>query len=192
MTIFTLLWATVWARKHMSIRRRRAYATDRTLADTNRRYRLLSTPLFFMQTALGIAPLWSQSDWLLPIHNSETFRWLGILLITLGTLLYFSALKFLGDNYSPCFDSHLPRTHVTGGPYRLIRHPMYLGKVIVGAGFVLLSGTGWFVPALLWLIAEMIRSIKNEERTLGKELPGYLEYKLRTSAIVPTLAINRP
>jgi protein-S-isoprenylcysteine O-methyltransferase Ste14 len=62
------------------------------------------------------------------------------------------------------------------GPYRLVRHPGYLGNLIGCIGQPLLFGSWWaFVPALSTIIAFVIRTAL-EDRTLQKELNGYAEY----------------
>jgi protein-S-isoprenylcysteine O-methyltransferase Ste14 len=67
----------------------------------------------------------------------------------------------------------------TGGPYRYLRHPMYLGVIIMVSGFPLALGS-WYalIPALLVVILFIIRTAL-EDRTLQKELTGYREYAQR-------------
>jgi protein-S-isoprenylcysteine O-methyltransferase Ste14 len=62
------------------------------------------------------------------------------------------------------------------GPYRLIRHPGYLGNLIGCLGQPLLFGSWWvFIPAVLTIIAFVIRTAL-EDKTLRKELAGYSDY----------------
>jgi protein-S-isoprenylcysteine O-methyltransferase Ste14 len=62
------------------------------------------------------------------------------------------------------------------GPYRLVRHPGYLGNVIGCIGQPLLFGSWWaFIPAILTIIAFVIRTAL-EDKTLQAELPGYTKY----------------
>ena len=69
---------------------------------------------------------------------------------------------------------------VTGGPYRLIRHPGYAGGLL---GYVLipvLLDSLWaFIPAGL-LAAVMVVRTALEDRTLQAELPGYAAYAQKT------------
>jgi protein-S-isoprenylcysteine O-methyltransferase Ste14 len=65
---------------------------------------------------------------------------------------------------------------ITSGPYRFVRHPMYLGVMIMSLAMPLLLGSGWaLIPGLLNIILFVIRT-SLEDRTLLKELPGYPEY----------------
>jgi protein-S-isoprenylcysteine O-methyltransferase Ste14 len=65
---------------------------------------------------------------------------------------------------------------VTGGPYRHVRHPMYLGLILLFPCMVLFLGSWWaLVPAVLIAVLMVIRTAL-EDRTLQAELPGYGEY----------------
>ncbi|MCC7513034.1 MAG: isoprenylcysteine carboxylmethyltransferase family protein, partial [Anaerolineae bacterium] len=69
---------------------------------------------------------------------------------------------------------------VDSGPYRLVRHPGYLGSVIGDLGIPLLLGSYWaLIPALLTVGAVFVRAAL-EDKTLQDELPGYIEYARRT------------
>lgn len=62
------------------------------------------------------------------------------------------------------------------GPYRLVRHPGYLGNLIGCLGQPLMFGSWWsFIPAILTIIVFVIRT-SLEDKTLQKELNGYAEY----------------
>jgi protein-S-isoprenylcysteine O-methyltransferase Ste14 len=62
------------------------------------------------------------------------------------------------------------------GPYRIVRHPGYLGNLIGCLGQPLLFGSWWtFNPAVLTIIAFTIRTAL-EDKTLQEELDGYSDY----------------
>lgn len=62
------------------------------------------------------------------------------------------------------------------GPYRLVRHPGYLGNLIGCLGQPLLFGSWWaFIPAILTILAFVIRTTL-EDKTLQEELNGYSDY----------------
>ncbi len=68
---------------------------------------------------------------------------------------------------------------VTGGPYRYVRHPMYVGIVLLFPCMTLFLGSWWaLVPASLIAMLFVIRTAL-EDRTLQAELPGYAEYAQR-------------
>lgn len=62
------------------------------------------------------------------------------------------------------------------GPYRLVRHPGYMGNLIGCIGQPMLFGSWWVViPAALTIIAFVIRTAL-EDKTLQDELDGYVDY----------------
>lgn len=69
---------------------------------------------------------------------------------------------------------------ITSGPYTLVRHPMYLGMIVMYI-FTPLALGSWLavIPALLY-IPVLIFRILDEEDTLARELDGYKEYMQKT------------
>jgi protein-S-isoprenylcysteine O-methyltransferase Ste14 len=69
---------------------------------------------------------------------------------------------------------------VASGPYRFVRHPMYLGTVIGFPAAALVLGSAWaLIPAMLLVALFAWRTVL-EERTLRQELTGYDEYTRNT------------
>ena len=76
---------------------------------------------------------------------------------------------------------------VTGGPYSLMRNPMYFGSLLLGSGFILMVWPFWSLP--IFVIAFHFRfrqQIMKEEKylseTFGKE---YEEYAARVPRLFP-------
>ncbi len=68
----------------------------------------------------------------------------------------------------------------TKGPYRFIRHPMYLGTVIYGVAFPLFLESYWaLIPGCIVIGLFVIRTAL-EDRFLTENLPGYREYVRQT------------
>jgi protein-S-isoprenylcysteine O-methyltransferase Ste14 len=67
-------------------------------------------------------------------------------------------------------------TTVTSGPYRFVRHPMYVGVILMSLGMPLLLGS-WIalIPGVLNLVLFVVRT-SLEDRMLQSELPGYKDY----------------
>ena len=73
----------------------------------------------------------------------------------------------------------------TGGPYRLVRHPLYSGYVLTETGYVLENPS--VRNACLFGIVMLVQAIRivEEERTLGED-PAYQDYCRQVrSRIVP-------
>jgi protein-S-isoprenylcysteine O-methyltransferase Ste14 len=63
----------------------------------------------------------------------------------------------------------------TFGPYRLVRHPMYAGYVIVHIGFLLAAPSLWNLGLLSATFVVMLYRISAEERVLMHD-PAYREF----------------
>jgi len=69
---------------------------------------------------------------------------------------------------------------VADGPYRIVRHPMYAATVPMLLCLPLAMGSYFALPLALPLIALLVYRLRDEERLLLAELPGYAEYCRRT------------
>jgi protein-S-isoprenylcysteine O-methyltransferase Ste14 len=67
----------------------------------------------------------------------------------------------------------------TSGPYRYVRHPMYVGVILCAFCIPILLGSWWaLIPGTLWAMLFVGRTAL-EDRTLKKELEGYRKYAER-------------
>lgn len=73
------------------------------------------------------------------------------------------------------------RGHVvaTGGPYRVVRHPGYVGSILAYLGTSVLLGSFWAILLGVLMAVLMVVRTALEDRTLQAELPGYKEYTQR-------------
>jgi protein-S-isoprenylcysteine O-methyltransferase Ste14 len=69
---------------------------------------------------------------------------------------------------------------MTGGPYRIVRHPAYLGQVISLLGMPFFLDSLWTLIGVAGGIAVIIIRTAIEDRTLHAELEGYREFASRT------------
>jgi protein-S-isoprenylcysteine O-methyltransferase Ste14 len=68
----------------------------------------------------------------------------------------------------------------TGGPYRIVRHPGYLGMILYNLATPLFLGSLWaLIPAAAITAAFIVRT-GMEDKTLQKKLAGYAAYAERT------------
>jgi protein-S-isoprenylcysteine O-methyltransferase Ste14 len=96
-----------------------------------------------------------------------------------GVLLVF--MVFRENTYtSSVIEVNAGQTVVSTGPYRLVRHPMYAGMLIMGLATPLLLGSYWAALFLLpgWVLLGI--RILAEERFLSERLSGYKEYMTAT------------
>ncbi len=109
----------------------------------------------------------------------------GDLMLGAGLLFAIASVAFLGRCFGVLPDV---RGLVTRGPYRLVRHPLYLGELTAALGIVV--GAERWAPALgAWLVClglQLVRT-KYEERSLRAEFPEYAPYADRTKRLIPGL-----
>ena len=65
---------------------------------------------------------------------------------------------------------------ISSGLYRLVRHPMYTGNVILMLGVPLALGSYWGLIFVIPGLIVLILRIRDEEDLLAHELSGYREY----------------
>jgi protein-S-isoprenylcysteine O-methyltransferase Ste14 len=91
-------------------------------------------------------------------------------------------LPYLGRSFSLMSEA---RGLVTGGPYRIVRHPLYVVEELAAiAGFI----EAFSLAAALLLavqIAFQIRRILNEEAVLAASFPDYARYRATTARAIP-------
>ena len=112
-------------------------------------------------------------------------RALGVALAILGVLLLLGGGLRLGAHLTP-----LPYPK-NGGPlretgaYRLVRHPMYGGGILVAVGWALWR-QGWLTLAYAGILLVFLSvKIRREERWLIEKHPGYADYRRRVRKLIP-------
>lgn len=100
---------------------------------------------------------------------------LGEILVILGYFLIF--LVFRENAFaSAIIEVTADQKVITTGPYSVVRHPLYVGGLIMMLGTPLALGSWWgllmFIPFTLGIIWRLL----DEEKFLSKNLPGYKEY----------------
>jgi protein-S-isoprenylcysteine O-methyltransferase Ste14 len=65
---------------------------------------------------------------------------------------------------------------VSGGPYRYVRHPMYLGLILLILGWPLVLGSWWALGIAALLVGLLVVRTALEDTTLRSELPGYTRF----------------
>ncbi len=171
--------------------------------------RLISPGLVFLQFALCIAlvllaPWYQLSADEFGVTGFELNRieitahvWAGLACMALGSLLGLWAWRSLGLTRlrimpEPGATAQL----ITTGPYHWVRHPMYVGVLLLMLGVVLLS-TNWlsmnWPSGLLWLALLLVldRKAAREERLLEQAFPDYARYRQRTGRFIPPVLVGR-
>jgi protein-S-isoprenylcysteine O-methyltransferase Ste14 len=119
-------------------------------------------------------------------RDSIVRRALGGMLFLAGLATAVAGRLHLGDNWANIEDRQvLPQQSlVTEGIYRLIRHPIYTGDMLLLVG-VQLALNSRLVFAAAPLIGVTVRQAIVEESILAGSFPTYQEYRKRTKRFVP-------
>jgi protein-S-isoprenylcysteine O-methyltransferase Ste14 len=100
----------------------------------------------------------------------------------LGVGLCLWALWHLGTAFSLVPEA---RHLVQSGPYRWVRHPLYLAGFIIGLGLLVVKLSPAALGLFLAFAVSQAMRMDNEERVLTEALPEYGEYRQRTAALLP-------
>lgn len=65
---------------------------------------------------------------------------------------------------------------IDSGPYALVRHPMYIGSIVLYVFSPLALGSWWAMIPALPIIPILVMRILNEEEILRRDLTGYADY----------------
>jgi protein-S-isoprenylcysteine O-methyltransferase Ste14 len=153
----------------------------------------LRSPWFYLASVLLFFSL-AYFGWM-PWTVSPSIRaWM----LVFGSLLYFPGMSFvllgrlaLGKNYfvSTGFGAQLFKDHqlVTGGPFAVVRHPMYAGLTLAALGALLIYFTWTTLYFACFAPLTMVRA-RREEFALSAEFgEQWIEYCKRVPAFIQRL-----
>jgi len=113
---------------------------------------------------------------------------LGLAIEATGLGVRFWSMRTLRGSYSRTLKTTQEQHVINNGPYRLVRHPGYLGSILIWVGCTVASGSLPTVSAVTgMLVGAYRRRITVEERLLVRDLPGYLDYSKGTKKLIPML-----
>ncbi len=145
---------------------------------------LMSVFMLSMFAVLVVSGLDHRFQW---SHMSPIVSVVGDLLVALGYFINFVVLRV--NSYSAAtIQVFEAQTVISTGPYRIVRHPMYVGDLILVIGMPLALGSWWALLAVVVIPPALIWRILDEETLLCSDLPGYSEYMQRVRyRLVPFL-----
>jgi protein-S-isoprenylcysteine O-methyltransferase Ste14 len=98
-----------------------------------------------------------------------------MLLGWLGILRVFQENSFTSSTIELAADQRV----ISTGPYAIVRHPMYAAALLMLLGIPIALGSWWGVLVVIALLPALIWRLLDEERFLGRSLPGYVAYRER-------------
>lgn len=126
---------------------------------------------------------------ILPLTTSPLpLQAVGVVVFTMGLLLAMSARLTLGTNWTDIEQGSVGTQHevVARGLYRVIRHPIYTGDILLILGFELALNS-WLLLFVVPLCGYVRRKAVHEESRLAAVLPGYSAYCETTGRFLPRL-----
>ena len=119
-----------------------------------------------------------------PVWVENCLKVLGLLILFLGQFIRVSARGYKAE--------HSDNSHalIEGGPYGIVRNPMYLGILLIGLGVVVTLFNWWAIFIFLIVFAaRYFPLILSEEEKLRKMFPGtYEAYCARVPRMIPQLS----
>lgn len=111
--------------------------------------------------------------------------WVGNVLVAVGLVV--AQLVVIQNSYAAAnitVESGQPL--VSTGLYGVVRHPMYVGALIMMVGTPLALGSLWGLVVVLLAVPVLAARILDEEKLLTEQLDGYREYITRVrSRLIP-------
>jgi len=118
--------------------------------------------------------------------DGDAVRYAGLVVFTIGGVLRVGPIFTLGNRFSAFVAIQEGHELVTEGWYRVIRHPSYLGALLIFLGWILIFRCGpglLLMPFAVWVV---IARINHEEALLASEFGApYAAYRGRTWRLVP-------
>jgi protein-S-isoprenylcysteine O-methyltransferase Ste14 len=145
------------------------------------RKRSLLSALFGMIALLNV--LWGKA---LPMDldepSSSPFFWIFWILLFTGVVIRIWAAGIIRKN------SEVAKT----GVYRMVRHPLYLGTLLIYLSFFLACGDmllGIILFALMYFVVYYPRMLQEEKKLFAKFPGDYQRYMARTPRLVPKISL---
>ena len=126
---------------------------------------------------------------ILPItENSLPLRIFGVIIYSLGLGIAVTGRVQLGNNWANLEDYQILSSQklVDTGIYRYIRHPIYIGDILLLIGLELALNS-WLVLGIFVLIPYVFWQAKAEESILSNAFPDYNTYQKNTKMFIPYL-----
>lgn len=103
-------------------------------------------------------------------------------LVLVGNIFTVMVLLRLGRSFSILPES---RKLVTSGPYKIVRHPLYLAEAVATLGVLINFLSPWALLLVAVQTALQLVRIRYEERVLSATFPEYAEYAKHTARLIP-------
>lgn len=121
------------------------------------------------------------------MYLPDSLRWLGVGIMVFSALFHFWIHHILGNGFHGGIAIHPDARLAISGPYKIVRHPMYVNNTIMSIGMVLITSNFiLLLSSLFFYIIPAFSRVRNEEKilldTFGED---YEKYQSRTGKLFP-------
>lgn len=148
------------------------------------RINLLLIQIFSLAIVL-LAPISDRHFWG-SVNWGSGGRYAGLILVAAGFVLMQTAEKYLAKQFSVAVTLQENHQLIESGPYRLIRHPRYLGVLIFFIGISMTFRSYAALALVLVLLLILLWRVRAEEALMHQEFGETWEiYRARSWRLIP-------
>ena len=142
------------------------------------------TAAFFLLFGRRMWPVWLHRRFF--PASDITMVWMGLALTATGLAFAIWARLWIGTNWSGTVTIKEQHELIQGGPYALVRHPIYTGFLLAFLGTALAYGEIRGLAGFPLAVLGFSLKLRTEESFMAQQFgDAYLDYKRRVKALVP-------
>jgi protein-S-isoprenylcysteine O-methyltransferase Ste14 len=143
---------------------------------------LLALILINLNYYTKASPFTDKMDYLFPDFLLKA----AVIIVVLGLIISVWARTILSSSWTASTAFYKGNKLISKGIYKYIRHPIYLGFILMVLGTAVYSATIGAVIGFFILVITLLVMLIIEEQTLCKHFPReYPAYKKHTKALIP-------
>jgi protein-S-isoprenylcysteine O-methyltransferase Ste14 len=123
------------------------------------------------------------------IYYWDIFFALGLLIIAIGLIIRIISIRQLGQYFTYSVSTVKNHMLMENGLYKFIRHPGYLGQLLIFTG-IAISLSNWLSVILMFIstLVGYLNRIRVEEKFLTEQMGDkYSNYQNRTYKLIPKI-----
>lgn len=146
--------------------------------------------LVVAQFALLVSLVVVPHGYLWPV--SEVVGNAAVIILMVGLSISLFGIVSLGNSLTA---TPVPKENAilrTSGMYAIVRHPIYLGLILVAFGLVIPSGSGFTILVFVLFVGLLSYKARFEEKLLMAKFPDYANYASRVGRLIPFVGRIKP